>query len=490
MNGKRSVRRCPDQARQAFQDNSTVQNSSSNETTGSGMSQSNRWYLHNSARDCPRTSTTSSSQMSSIYEQGEENRRDLPNRGQITFTREVIARETSSSTFSSSSSASSEQSVLKTICSIPSLMAFGTICLLQNLLQPCMFVRNQITMANCVKVLKHLIIAVPVICGTFYCFCQYLKLSDGLSSKELTKLYETELKALWKSQTFLEEQIHEIQSLKQEMDRLRSEVSSINGGILQSVKQIVEENDIPGENKDQALDMINLAFKKIYEDHVQMADWAQKSIANPPDTILQPDVQPGNCWAFQGSEGQVVIILPEKIQPTAVTVQHISKAIAPSNRVTSALKDFSVYGLNDETKEEIPLGTFMYDIEKEGIQTFQLQNEQKKEFQYIKFKVQSNWGNPEFTCIYRVRVHGKMVNMNFWIKAGGIQYLQGWKIYFSSRFCSSLACPLYCQISYQAYSLWYCSKKTCNISRRQNGGRSNSIGAATSSRRNTRITNV
>lgn len=26
--------------------------------------------------------------------------------------------------------------------------------------------------------------------------------------------------------------------------------------------------------------LINMAFKKIYEDHVQMADWAQKTIGN------------------------------------------------------------------------------------------------------------------------------------------------------------------------------------------------------------------
>ncbi|XP_025025731.1 SUN domain-containing protein 3-like [Python bivittatus] len=446
MNGKRSVQRCPGQATQGFQENSTVQDNSSNETTGSGGTQSNSWYLRNSTRGCPRMSTTSSSQMTSICEEGEENGRDLSNRGQIIFTREVIGREASSSTFSSNSSAASEQSVLKTICGIPSLMAFTIICLFQNLLQPCVFVRERITMANCMKGLKRLIIAVLIICGTIYCFYQYLKISDGLSSKELTERYESELKALWKSQNFLEEQIREIQSLKKETDRLRSEISSINEGILWSVKQILEESDIPGENTDQVLDMINLTFKKIYEDHVQMADWAQKTVgatidkdrtsksyvseylencwsflsissANPPDTILQPDVHPGNCWAFQGSEGQAVIRLPEKIQPTAVTVQHITKAISPVGEVSSALKDFLVYGLNDETNEEILLGTFMYDIEKEAIQTFQLKNEQEKNYQYIKFKVQSNWGNPKFTCIYRVRVHGKRVNVN--LLAGG-----------------------------------------------------------------------
>ncbi|EMP30786.1 SUN domain-containing protein 3 [Chelonia mydas] len=190
----------------------------------------------------------------------------------------------------------------------------------------------------------------------------------------------------------------------------------------------------------QVLEMINVAFKKVYEDHIQMPDWAQKSIgatidtgrtsksyelgrtegccfsswffssANPPDTILQPDVHPGNCWAFQGSQGQVVIKLPEKVYPTAVTLQHISKAISPSGDVTSAPKDFAVCGLDEETGKETLLGTFMYDSGKETIQTFQLKSELSKFFVYIKFNVLSNWGNPEYTCVYRVRVHGKMTD--------------------------------------------------------------------------------
>ncbi|XP_070600312.1 LOW QUALITY PROTEIN: sperm-associated antigen 4 protein-like [Erythrolamprus reginae] len=244
---------------------------------------------------------------------------------------------------------------------------------------------------------------------------------------------------LRKSQHLLEDQFHEIQDVKNEIDQMHSEISNTQKGIQQSTKQILQESDLSGEEKEM-IDMLNLAFKKIFEDDIQKADWAQKSIgatinkdrtsksfdflhqencwfpfissANPPETILQPDVYPGNCWAFSGSEGQVVIKLPEKVRLTAVTVQHISKAIAFSEGITSALKDFLVYGLNDETKEEILLGTFMYDTEKELIQTFQLKNEQEKAFQYVKIKVESNWGNPEYTCIYRIRVHGRMANIN------------------------------------------------------------------------------
>ncbi|XP_060615694.2 SUN domain-containing protein 3-like [Anolis sagrei] len=437
MNGKRSVRRSPDQRKQVFQDNSDVCDDRPSGSSGSGGIPTKSWYLRNSTGNYSKNSMTSSSQMTVDDEEGQDGGHSS-DRCPTAFTREVIARETSSSTLLSRSSIASQKSVLKTICNIPCLMLMVIFCIPKYLLQTFICTKDQFTMANFIKISRFLIIAVPVICGCIYCYCQYLKLTDVLSSQELALQYESELKSLWKSQNGLQEQIQEISIIKNQTAHLQAEMKRIQKGIPNSVKQILKESDIPGENKDQVLEMINQAFKKTYEDHVQMPDWAQKTIgatidhsrtsksyepenpkscwykylfistAKPPDTILQPDVYPGNCWAFHGSEGQVVIKLPERIYPTAVTVQHIPKAVSPVKGATSALKDFSVYGIDDEINEETLLGTFMYDIEKETIQTFQLQKEAVKQFLCIKFKVQSNWGNEEFTCIYRVRVHGNM----------------------------------------------------------------------------------
>lgn len=41
-----------------------------------------------------------------------------------------------------------------------------------------------------------------------------------------------------------------------------------------------------------------------------------------------------------------------------------------------------------------------------------VQKELPRTFRYIKFQVQSNWGNPEYTCVYRVQVHGKTASPN------------------------------------------------------------------------------
>ncbi|CAJ1081347.1 SUN domain-containing protein 1-like isoform X4 [Xyrichtys novacula] len=62
-----------------------------------------------------------------------------------------------------------------------------------------------------------------------------------------------------------------------------------------------------------------------------------------PRVVIQPDVHPGNCWAFKGSKGFLVIRLSMRILPTAVSLEHIPKTLAPSGMLLSAPRDFSVY---------------------------------------------------------------------------------------------------------------------------------------------------
>ncbi|XP_064901238.1 SUN domain-containing protein 3-like [Columba livia] len=121
---------------------------------------------------------------------------------------------------------------------------------------------------------------------------------------------------------------------------------------------------------------------------------------------FQHRIAPGNCWAFQGSQGHVVIRLPVEVWPTAFSVWHISEAVSTSGEVSDAPKDFAVFGV-DEAGAETLLGTFTYDVNKMVAQTFHVQRQLPKTFRYIKFQVESNWGNPEYTCVYRVQVHGK-----------------------------------------------------------------------------------
>ncbi|XP_063044114.1 SUN domain-containing protein 2-like [Engraulis encrasicolus] len=127
-----------------------------------------------------------------------------------------------------------------------------------------------------------------------------------------------------------------------------------------------------------------------------------------PRTVIQPEVHPGKCWAFKGSEGFVTIALSLSVRVTHVSLEHIPRSLSPTGRIDSAPRDFVVYGLRgiDEQEEGDILGRFTYDSEGQPIQTFQLPDSAKDVYHAVQLRVLSNWGNPTYTCVYRIRVHG------------------------------------------------------------------------------------
>ncbi|NXJ57037.1 SUN2 protein, partial [Spizaetus tyrannus] len=139
-------------------------------------------------------------------------------------------------------------------------------------------------------------------------------------------------------------------------------------------------------------------------------------------------VSPGYCWPFQTSRSQLVIRLPARVQPTAITVQHPLKKSSALGDISSAPRDFTVSvslcqalgtgrwgkaGADEEGEEETLLGTFSYDIEKEPTQTFPLQvDELPRAFRFIRLVVRSTWGKSGYICISRVQVHGNTMGKN------------------------------------------------------------------------------
>ncbi|XP_030068066.1 SUN domain-containing protein 1 isoform X5 [Microcaecilia unicolor] len=195
---------------------------------------------------------------------------------------------------------------------------------------------------------------------------------------------------------------------------------------------------ISGITEEEARIIVNNALKLYSQDRIGMVDFALESgggsilstrcsetyetktalmslfgiplwyFSQSPRVVIQPDIYPGNCWAFKGSQGYLVVRLSMMIYPTAFTVEHIPKTLSPTGNITSAPKDFAVYGLEDEYQEEGRLlGQFMYNQDGEPLQTFPVTVENEDPFQIIELRVFSNWGHNEYTCLYRFRVHGK-----------------------------------------------------------------------------------
>ncbi|KAG3260155.1 Sad1 and UNC84 domain containing 1, transcript variant X8 [Ictidomys tridecemlineatus] len=206
----------------------------------------------------------------------------------------------------------------------------------------------------------------------------------------------------------------------------------------EAVVSAMSNAGVSGITEEQVRVLVNKALKLYSQDKTGMVDFALESgggsilstrcsetyetktallslfgiplwyFSQSPRVVIQPDIYPGNCWAFKGSQGYLVVRLSMKIHPTIFTVEHIPKTLSPTGNISSAPKDFAVYGLENEYQEEgQPLGQFTYDQEGESLQMFHAPERPDKAFQILELRILSNWGHPEYTCLYRFRVHGE-----------------------------------------------------------------------------------
>lgn len=165
----------------------------------------------------------------------------------------------------------------------------------------------------------------------------------------------------------------------------------------------------------------------------------------PPVIALVPDVTPGMCWAFAGSEGTLGISLARRVLVSKITLEHTSPSISHDQSI-SAPRDVTVWGIverpndvkrlteyrrkrsqigvEDEEGEEdsilpapIPpsdrhllLSSFTYDVSaSKMIQQFPISREAEQmniPIAIVQMQIHSNHGKKDYTCLYRVRVHG------------------------------------------------------------------------------------
>lgn len=157
-----------------------------------------------------------------------------------------------------------------------------------------------------------------------------------------------------------------------------------------------------------------------------------------PVVALHHDTSPGMCWPFSGSHGQLGIQLIQRVFVRAITIDHIPASLALDGRA-SAPRDVEVWGVVSSDEERVAiqrwhqtsgrslrkdpapippspshvfLGAFSYDARADApaIQTFPLGEHASAlpfSFRVLQLHVLSNHGMREFTCLYRVRVHGE-----------------------------------------------------------------------------------
>lgn len=123
---------------------------------------------------------------------------------------------------------------------------------------------------------------------------------------------------------------------------------------------------------------------------------------------ITPGMHPGECWAFRGSQGHLVVKLAQRIRVKAFSVEHIPRSLVSSGHTSSAPKDFQMWGLDSETDSPGRLlGSYTYNAEGDALQHFIVQDPEAAVYEYVEMKILSNHGNLEYTCLYRVRIHGE-----------------------------------------------------------------------------------
>jgi len=170
-----------------------------------------------------------------------------------------------------------------------------------------------------------------------------------------------------------------------------------------------------------------LAHSPAHQVALQSSNWLfgmiQKCFlqVRKPEEVITDTMSVGSCWPMNGTSGFVSLGLRDRIIPTHVTLQHISPRVAPDPTTTP--KDVTIWGVPeskvDELRSHTPsrpigvrLGRFTYSSSGPQVQTFELKPDHdvkhaQTPFAIITAQIDSNYGNPAYTCIYRIRVHGK-----------------------------------------------------------------------------------
>lgn len=145
---------------------------------------------------------------------------------------------------------------------------------------------------------------------------------------------------------------------------------------------------------------------------------------NSPALALTDSMEPGRCWAFRGDSGQLGIQLTHPIRVSHLTVGNRSKS-----PTASAPKNLILWGLRPADSElcvtsgnvggvgtppdfgsgycGIHLLSGIYEPSDSTLyQNFTASRDHDHYFDQMVVQAVGNWGNANFTCIYRIQIYG------------------------------------------------------------------------------------
>lgn len=136
-------------------------------------------------------------------------------------------------------------------------------------------------------------------------------------------------------------------------------------------------------------------------------------VARPEVALAASDDSTESCWPFYGSAGELGIGLNYSVMIDGVTIEHIGVDLT-QDAFNAAPQAFELWGVKGNSVRD-----FQYELLHEGsysasslspIQTFNIEKPRglRTANNKVLLKILTNHGNPAFTCLYRVRIHGQL----------------------------------------------------------------------------------
>ncbi|KAJ3230624.1 hypothetical protein HDU81_004390 [Chytriomyces hyalinus] len=168
----------------------------------------------------------------------------------------------------------------------------------------------------------------------------------------------------------------------------------------------------------------------------------RKNMGWAPFIAISEGAAPTKCWAMNGTSGTLGIQLASPVIPLSFSVDHADKTLlvnkqigvrsAPKDielwAVTGSVKAFKSLDLNDPktrtlvkpdgTPKQFAAGVLLseqtFDPNFGSVQTFGVNKDAVRAIEKmgvtpkaVLLRILSNWGNEDYTCLYRIRVHGR-----------------------------------------------------------------------------------
>lgn len=154
-------------------------------------------------------------------------------------------------------------------------------------------------------------------------------------------------------------------------------------------------------------------------------------VLNPPEAALNEDTSVGSCWPLDGQSGKLGVLLASAMYPTDLSIEHIpskvslNPATAPRNislwiQVTDgmkrqAIKDIITQPLRQDIPDDyVRVLSSTYNVySRRGAQVFAIPYAVQKlagSTDKAIVSIDENWGNPLYTCLYKVRLYGNSIH--------------------------------------------------------------------------------